>query len=92
MKRKVSEASEVPTHIPQAGIGGGMSENQIVVYQPDDTMHLDVRLENETVWLTQAQLCVLFQRDVSVISRHINETMTAEVEEYHFLLTAFFGF
>ena len=71
MKRKVSDVSGVPTHIPQAGIGGGMSENQIVVYQPDDTMHLDVRLENETVWLTQAQLCVLFQRDVSVISRHI---------------------
>ena len=71
MKRKVSEASEVPTHIPQAGIGNGLNENQIVVYQPNDTMHLDVRLENETVWLTQAQLCVLFQRDVSVISRHI---------------------
>ena len=46
-------------------------ENQIVVYQPDETIRLDVRLENETVWLTQAQLCALFQRDVSVISRHI---------------------
>ena len=45
--------------------------NQIVVYQPDETIRLDVRLENETVWLTQAQLCALFQRDVSVISRHI---------------------
>ena len=47
------------------------SENQIVVYQPNETVRLDVRLENETVWLTQAQLCELFQRDVSVISRHI---------------------
>ena len=37
----------------------------------DDTIRLAVRLENETVWLTQAQLCELFQRDVSVISRHI---------------------
>ena len=33
------------------------SENQIVVYQPNETVWLDVRLENETVWLTQAQLC-----------------------------------
>jgi len=46
-------------------------KNEIVVYQPNELVRLDVRLENETVWLTQAQLCVLFQRDVSVISRHI---------------------
>ena len=30
-------------------------ENQIVVYQPNETVRLDVRLENETVWLTQAK-------------------------------------
>ena len=36
------------------------SENQIVVYQPNETVRLDVRLENETTWLTQAQLCDLF--------------------------------
>jgi len=30
-----------------------VSENQIVVYQPNETVRLDVRLENETVWLTQ---------------------------------------
>ena len=35
-------------------------ENQIVVYQPDDTIRLDVRLENETVWLTQSQMGELF--------------------------------
>ena len=71
MKRKVSDASGVPTHIPQAGIGGGLNENQIVVYQPNDTMHLDVRLENETVWLTQEQMALLFGRDQSVIARHV---------------------
>ena len=52
------------------------NENQIVVYQPNETVRLDVRLENETVWLTQAQLCALFQRDVSVISRHIKNIFT----------------
>jgi len=30
--------------------------NQIVVYQPNETVRLDVRLENETVWLTQSQM------------------------------------
>lgn len=35
-------------------------------------LQLEVRMEDETVWLTQAQMVELFQRDVSVISRHIN--------------------
>lgn len=65
------------------------NENQIVVYQPDEVMRLEVRLENETVWLTQAQLCELFQRDVSVISRHIKNIFSeGELEResnLHFL-------
>ena len=36
-------------------------KNEIVVYQPDETIRLAVRLENETVWLTQSQLCNLGQ-------------------------------
>ena len=36
------------------------AENQIVVYQPNETIRLDVRLENETVWLTQSQMGELF--------------------------------
>jgi len=36
------------------------NENQIVVYQPNATVRLDVRLENETVWLTQSQMGELF--------------------------------
>ena len=63
--------------------------NQIIVYQPDEVMRLEVRLENETVWLTQAQLCELFQRDVSVISRHIKNIFSeGELEKennLHFL-------
>ncbi len=46
-------------------------ENQIVVYQPDETIRLDVRLENETVWLTQEQMSLLFGRTQPVIARHI---------------------
>ena len=68
------------------------TENQIVVYQPNETVRLDVRLENETVWLTQAQLCQLFQRDVSVVSRHIKNIFTeGELEKesnLHFLQIA----
>ena len=48
------------------------NKGEIVLYQPDETVRLEVRLENETVWLTQAQISTLFQRERSVISRHIN--------------------
>ena len=47
-------------------------ENQIVIYQADNGQtSIDVRLESETVWLTQAQMAELFQKDQSVIARHI---------------------
>lgn len=46
--------------------------NEIVVYQPDEIINLEVRVENESVWLTLNQIAMLFDRDKSVISRHIN--------------------
>ena len=51
-----------------------MKEDQkIVIYQTEDgKTQIDVRLENETVWLTQAQMAELFQKDRTVITRHIN--------------------
>ena len=52
------------------------TENQIVVYQPNETIRLDVRLENETVWLTQEQMCQLFQRDRSVITKHVRNVFS----------------
>jgi len=48
-----------------------MSENQIVIYQPNETVRLDVRLESDTVWLTQAQLCELFGVVKSNVSYHL---------------------
>ena len=47
-------------------------ENQIVVYQPNETMRLDVRVEKETVWLNQSRLGELFGVDRTVVNRHIN--------------------
>ena len=49
-----------------------MKEDKIIIYQTEDGQtQIDVRLENETVWLTQAQMANLFQKDQSVIARHI---------------------
>lgn len=47
-------------------------DNKIIIYQTDDgKTQLDVKLENETVWLTQAQMAELFQKDRTVVGRHI---------------------
>ena len=48
-----------------------MSENQIVIYQPNETVRLDVRLENETVWLTQEQIALLFGTKRPAITKHL---------------------
>lgn len=47
------------------------SENQIVVYQPNETVRLEVRLENETVWLTQLKIAELFGVQKAAISKHV---------------------
>ena len=57
-------------------------ENQIVVYQPNETVRLDVRLEDETVWLTQAQLCDLFGVVKSNISYHLKNIFGTNELEY----------
>ena len=50
------------------------NNNQIIIYQTDDDQtQIDVRLENETVWLTQSQMAELFQTDRTSIVRHINK-------------------
>ncbi|MBR6075928.1 MAG: virulence RhuM family protein [Victivallales bacterium] len=52
------------------------TKNEIVVYQPDETIRLEVRLEDETVWLTQSQLCELFGVVKSNISYHLKNIFT----------------
>ena len=46
-------------------------QGEIVMYQPDETIRLEVRLENDTVWLTQTQIIELFQSSKANISEHI---------------------
>ena len=48
------------------------SNNQIIIYQTEDGQtQVDVRLENETVWLTQAQMVEIYQSSKSNISEHL---------------------
>ena len=64
-------------------------QGEIILYQPDEAVRLEVHLEDETVWLTQAQIAELFQHDRTVITKHINNVFKEkELEEksnVHFL-------
>ena len=60
---------------------GIMAENnEIILYQPDETIKLEVRLENETVWLNAVQMADLFGRDEKTVRKHINNALKEELE------------
>ena len=49
--------------------------NEIVLYNPDEiATQIEVRIENDTVWLNRQQIATLFGRDVKTIGKHINNT------------------
>ena len=58
-------------HLEQTG--------EIVMYQPDETIRLEVRMEGETVWLNRQQMASLFGRDVKTIGKHINNALKEEL-------------
>lgn len=60
--------------------GDNYIDNEIILYQPDSTLTLDVRVENETVWLNRNQMAILFDRDVKTIGKHINNALKEELE------------
>lgn len=54
-------------------------EGEIILYQPDGTLKLEVRLEDETVWLNRQQISNLFDRDIKTIGKHINNALREEL-------------
>ena len=61
----------------------------LILYRPNDTISIEVRLENETVWLTANQMAILFDRDEKTIRKHINnvfnEDEVPQINNTHFL-------
>ena len=53
---------------------------EIILYQPDDSVKMEVRIENETVWLNRQQLAELFDRDIKTIGKHLNNALKEELE------------
>lgn len=59
-----------------------MGNNQIVIYQTKDGQtQIDVRMENDMIWLTRQQIATLFDRDYKTISKHINNALKEELAD-----------
>ena len=74
------------------------AKGEIVMYQPDETIRLEVRMEDETVWLNRQQIALLFDRDVKTIGKHINNAIREELKDlwqisksYHGVLQSGYG-
>ena len=55
---------------------------EIVLYQPDNFIRLDVRVDAEMVWLNRQQMAILFDRDVKTIGKHINNALIEELQDF----------
>ena len=53
-------------------------KSEIILYQPNETVSLEVRMESETVWLNRNQIAMLFGREVKTIGKHINNALREE--------------
>ncbi len=56
-------------------------KSEIVLYQPEGAGSLEVRLENDTVWLNRQQIAELFDRDIKTIGKHINNALREELTD-----------
>ena len=55
------------------------STNEIILYQPDNALKLDVRVQDESVWLNRNQIAELFGRDVKTIGKHVANALKEEL-------------
>ncbi|WP_461255550.1 virulence RhuM family protein [Treponema sp. R80B11-R83G3] len=59
-----------------------MGKSELVLYQPDNSIAVEVRLEDENVWLNRQQISVLFDRDIKTIGKHINNALNEELANF----------
>ena len=64
-------------------------QNEIILYQPNESVNLNVRIEYETVWLTQAQIAKLFNVKQPAISKHLKNIFLSEMFCINFPLLVF---
>jgi len=80
--KRIEDMTKDMTNDIQTTQHDGPQQGEIILYQPDETVRLEVRLEDDTVWLTQAQMAELFQTTRNNITLHIGNIFKEdELEE-----------
>ena len=60
-----------------------MTKDEIIIYQANNqSTVLEVRVEDETVWLNRNQIALLFDRDIKTIGKHINNILKEELRDF----------
>ena len=62
-------------------LGKTPEKGEIIAYHADGSIHLDVKLLDDTVWLNRQQIALLFNRDVKTIGKHINNALSEELQD-----------
>ncbi|MBO4670626.1 MAG: hypothetical protein J5640_02125, partial [Bacteroidales bacterium] len=82
MAKKKNTEEQPAQKMRQLPVPSSIEVGEVAIYNPDDSIRLEVRLEQDTVWLTHAQMGLLFGVDRTVIVRHVNNIYKCdELEE-----------
>ena len=65
--------------LQQDNITNDRNKGEIVLYNPDESIRVEVLIESETVWLNRQQMAQLFDRDVKTIGKHITNALSEEL-------------
>ena len=81
MAKKKNTEEQLAQKMRQLSALPKMEIGEVAIYNPDDSIRLEVRLEQETVWLDRTQMSVLFGRDKKTIAKHINNALDEELKD-----------
>lgn len=81
MARKKNTDAQPAQKMRQLPVPSPIEVGEVAIYNPDDSIRLEVRLEQETVWLDRTQMSVLFGRDKKTIGKHINNALEEELKD-----------
>ena len=81
MARKKNIEQQPAQKMRQLQVQPSVEVGEVAIYNPDDTIRLEVRLEQETVWLDRTQMSILFGRDKKTIAKHINTALEEELKD-----------
>ena len=81
MAKKKNTEEQPAQKMRQLPVPSSIEVGEVAIYNPDDSIRLEVRLEQETVWLDRMQMSVLFGRDKKTIAKHINTALEEELKD-----------